>query len=312
MATPIKMAIFVMKKPDESMTGNFFHIFRNHLLYIIAVTSLGVTGSAAAQTEVAWHNESADTTKITRILVDEASDARPGSISRIGRRFIDIPYEANTLESDGPERLRVNLDGMDCTTFVETVTALALTAREHRQSWQDFLYNLEGVRYRNGRADGYPSRLHYMSAWILDNVSRGNLREVTGDMPGVRHRIKTLDYMTRHREQYPALADSANFAGMKRVESGFSNFRYPYLKGNSLKNKDLLSMVRDGDIIVFTSAAEGLDATHMGIAVVDDDTVRLLHASSKAGKVVIDELSLADYLRRNRTDGIRIVRLAAQ
>lgn len=291
------------------MIRKFYHIFRNSLLYITAAAALTTAGTAAAQTEVAWHNEAADTTAITRILIDEAATETPGNMARIGLKFVGTPYLAGTLEGDGPECLRVNLDGMDCTTFVETVTALALTAREHRQSWQDFVYNLEGTRYRNGRVDGYPSRLHYVSAWILDNVSRGNLREVTGDMPGVRHQIKTLDYMTRHRDKYPALADSANYAGMKRVESGFSNFRYPYLKGNSLKNKDLLQMVREGDIIVFTSNAEGLDATHMGIALVDGGTVKLLHASSKAGKVVVDELSLADYLRRNRTDGVRIIRL---
>lgn len=35
----------------------------------------------------------------------------------------------------------------------------------------------------------------------------------------------------------------------------------------------------------------------------------LLHASQKQGKVCIDKLPLAEYVARNRNEGIRIVRL---
>lgn len=298
-----------------------------HILPII-ITAIGglISGTHVAKsapTGAKWHNEAADTTLITQILVEESQDGAnrhdatyyrrqskgAAVMSRIGRRFIGRPYAGGTLEGDSIETLKVNLDSLDCMTFVETVTALAMTVGEGRQSWQDFLYNLEKIRYRNGEINGYPSRLHYMSAWILDNASRGNVTETTNDLPGVRYRIKTLDFMTRHRDRYPAMADSAIFAAMKRVEAGFSNYRYPYLRGNTLKNKELLKMVADGDILVFTSAIDGLDAEHVGIALVEDSTVKLLHASSKAGKVTIDELPLADYVRRNRIEGLRVVRL---
>ena len=35
----------------------------------------------------------------------------------------------------------------------------------------------------------------------------------------------------------------------------------------------------------------------------------IIHASSRAGKVIVDPLTLPDYIHRNRTDGIRVVRL---
>ncbi|MDE7119718.1 MAG: DUF1460 domain-containing protein, partial [Muribaculaceae bacterium] len=278
--------------------------------FVIALAGFTATGSPSG---TRWHNEAADTTRITHILIDEATngvaDAGQSVMTRIGRRFAGTPYGAATLDGDTTEQLTVNLDTLDCMTFVETVAALAMTVNEGRQSWQDFLYNLEKIRYRSGVANGYPSRLHYMSAWILDNSSRGVLTEKTNDLPGVRYQIKTLDYMTRNRDKYAQLADSANFEAMKRVEAGFSNYRYPYLRANVLKNKDLLRLVADGDILVFTSGASGLDASHVGIAVVEDGTVKLLHASSKDGRVEINPLSLADYLRRNRTEGLRVVRL---
>ena len=41
-----------------------------------------------------------------------------------------------------------------------------------------------------------------------------------------------------------------------------------------------------------------------------DGTVRLLHASSKEGRVTVDPLPLAEYIRRNRTEGLRVFRIA--
>ena len=46
-------------------------------------------------------------------------------IVEIGRLFINVPYKAGTLENLGKEKLIVNVPGFDCTTFVETVLALA-------------------------------------------------------------------------------------------------------------------------------------------------------------------------------------------
>ena len=284
----------------------------------IAVTFIGMAAINPVQaatpsptgSHVEWKNERNDTTRITHILIEEASQPRPGSLSRIGELFEGTPYGNGMLEGD-EEKLRINLDSLDCTTFVETVAALALTARENRESWRDFLYNIERLRYRGGSEQGYASRLHYVSEWVLDNQSRGNLREVTGEMPGVRYMVKSLDYMTRHREAYPSLADSANFARMNSVEGGFSNYRYPYLKGNQMSAKKLRQIIRDGDIIALTTSTPGLDVSHLGIAVADsqDGEIHLLHASSKEGKVLTDPLTLAEYLRRNRTEGIRIIRL---
>ena len=100
------------------------------LLYI-AVVSAALTGniSASFPGEVRWHNETADTTKINRILIDASilADKTPNELmAYIGMRFEGTPYVAGTLEGD-PEMLTVNLDEMDCTTFVETVSAMVLT-----------------------------------------------------------------------------------------------------------------------------------------------------------------------------------------
>lgn len=265
---------------------------------------------AAAQQDIKFHNEQTDTARITEILIAESAQLNPGSLTRLAGKFIGTPYEGGTLEGDKEETLRVNIDAFDCTTFVETVAALAYTAAEHRQSWRDFVYNLRHFRYRHGETEGYASRLHYVSDWILDNSARGLVREVTADSPRVRYGVKSIDYMTTHRDSYPALADEENFKAMKNVEAGYSNHRYPYIKGTGLKGKHIAEIARDGDIIIFTTSIRGLDATHMGIIRLDSDNEpRLIHASSKAGKVILDELSVAEYIAKHRPEGIRIVRL---
>lgn len=111
--------------------------------------------------------------------------------------------------------LTVNLDELDCTTFIENVVALALTVENHRCSWMDFINTLEAIRYRNGEANGYASRLHYISDWVITNSHRGYIRDVTDRIPNSDVEIKTLDYMSSHRNSYPAMADSATFRGSR-------------------------------------------------------------------------------------------------
>ncbi len=282
------------------------HLKGVSILIIIAITIFGSLGASAQA--VRFANEASDTARITKILVEECRLDHPGNTERIARQFIGTPYASGTLEHS-PEMLTVNLDSLDCTTFVETVLALTYTAAEHRQSWRDFTYNLQRLRYRQGEVDSYASRLHYPSAWIVDNTSRGNSKELTADVPGARYNVKSLDYMSSHRDAYPALTDSANYADIRKMEAGFSNHRYPVVKTPQVKNKALMQVAKPGDVVLLTTSTRGLDATHMGILTFDGKEFHLIHASKKAGKVIEDQQTLSEYLRRNRNEGIRIVRL---
>lgn len=279
---------------------------RRILILIAACTS--ICASAVIPSEVRFHNEAADTTRITELLIelDRLPSATPEQlVAEAGSRFINTPYVAATLEGT-PERLTVNTEELDCTTFVETALALALTAESHRTSWRDYINTLEQIRYRGGRVNGYPSRLHYISDWIVDNAHRGNLVEVTERIGKADSKVKTLDYMSQHRSAYPALADSANFAGIKSTEVGYRSHKYPYIKSTSLSTADL----KEGDVVALTTNIPGLDVTHLGIIKMVGGKPHLMHASSKSGKVIIDPLTLEEYTRRNRTQGIRVIRLA--
>lgn len=267
---------------------------------------------AVSPGQVRYHNEATDTTRINSLLI-EAHDrhfAKPGeAMEWFAMKFVDIPYVAHTLEGD-PEMLTVNIDELDCTTFVETVLALTLTERENRQSWRDFIYNLERVRYRNGHLDGYPSRLHYNSDWVVDNTHRGNFTDVTTRFPFHNYIVKTIDFMSANADKYTALADSANLAGIKNMEVKFRNHRYPYIKTIDLNRQATKDAFRTGDFVGFTTKLPNLDVTHLGFIIKRDGEPYVLHASMSAGKVTLTEKPLAWFVKQNRSmTGVRVFRV---
>ncbi|MDE6556963.1 MAG: DUF1460 domain-containing protein, partial [Duncaniella sp.] len=124
--------------------------------------------------------------------------------------------------------------------------------------------------------------------------------------------VKSIDFMTRNRDKYPALADSAEFANMKNVESAFRNHRYNFLRVQTLSGKDARRFLKEGDILFFTTKTPNLDVNHEGIVVMQSDGPHLLHASSKGGKVMIDPLTLGEYLKKNPSiTGARVIRIAS-
>ena len=267
---------------------------------------------AISLNNVRFHNEATDTIVITNILI-KAHEAKLHSpnerIAYIARQFLGLPYVAHSLEND-VEMLTVNVEELDCTTFVETVIAMAYTVGEGRTSWRDYLQSLERIRYRDGKLNGYASRLHYISDWIINNSHRGNFSEVTDEFPNVSFTVKTIDFMTTHRSSYKALADSCEYEQMKNYEIGYRNHRFPYIKTSSLRDKNTRRQLKDGDIIALTTRTNGLDVSHMGLIAIVNGEPHLMHASMKAMKVIIDPLPLYNYLNKSKSlTGIRVIRL---
>lgn len=264
---------------------------------------------------VRFHDIANDTTRITEILttVLRNDPGTPGErVEAIGRLFLDVPYVAHTLEVDSgmPEVITVNIDELDCTTFVETVAALAKTVGEGRSSWRDFVYNLENLRYRGGEMNGYASRLHYNSDWVVDNSYRGNLKDATPLFPRFSYATKSINFMTANRDRYTALADSAQYERILNIENGYRNHRYPFVKTIDLGSKATKAAFKPGDIVALTSNLKNLDVTHLGIIVINNGEPYLMHASSSIGKVTITEVPLAEFMRRNRNlTGLRVLRL---
>jgi len=84
-------------------------------------------------------------------------------IVEIGKQFIGTDYIAHSLEINNKETLVVNLRNFDCTTYLDNLLVLARLVKKQDSSFINFTKELTKERYRNGKIDKYPSRLHYYS-----------------------------------------------------------------------------------------------------------------------------------------------------
>lgn len=284
------------------------------IFLLLSVLAASITSAyAISPKEVRWGDEGVDISRLESVLAKakSAEASRPAEyVVKVGREFLGTPYVAGTLEGS-PEMLGINTSGLDCTTFVDITLALAKAAGEGVTTWEPAAEILRDMRYRKGSVDGYASRFHYISDWITNNVYNGVIREVTSECPGAKRRPETLDFMSHHRDAYPALTDSLTFERIKSVEQGLRGLNNWMVPKNHVGRKDVASFLRDGDIVFITTSMPGLDVSHAGIIVKSDDGLpHLMHASSTAGKVIIDPLPLDRYLSRNKSmTGIRVVRL---
>lgn len=238
-----------------------------------------------------------------------------------GNKLAGHPYKSGTLEKNyvgrsgcGQEQLIINTREFDCTTFVETVLALARTAERGKHSFNDFCNNLQALRYQQGTIADYTSRNHYFSTWIDNATSSSIMYEVVPtDKALCRKRKLNIHYMTSHPERYHALQGEGNedyLRKIKQMEQRQNMKEVTYIPKNVLNNpRNLLSFIKDGDIVAIETSKEGLDTSHVGIAVwSSDNRLRFIHASSAYHKVVTSPVYT--YLKKQKhAIGIRILRL---
>lgn len=225
----------------------------------------------------------------------------------VGKTFLGTPYVAKTLEIGETESLVINLQGLDCTTYIENVLAFSLLLKDGRSDFETFTDKLETIRYKNGKLDGYTSRLHYFSEWIADNEAKGLLTNITPKIGGSIV-TKKIDFMSTHRELYPFLKDDDdNFKKIQASENYLNGQEICILPQDQIKASEHL--IQSGDIIALTTSIKGLDITHTGIATREKDgRIHLLHAST-IGEVVVSKLPLVDYLKKIKNNtGVMVAR----
>lgn len=224
--------------------------------------------------------------------------------------FLGRPYKGGTLDTDGEnETLIIRTDSFDCTTYVETVLALYLSSLQKNSGYKNYADMLRMIRYRNGIIKGYASRLHYFSDWAKDNERKGFIHEVTN---ASRHsvRVLSLNYMTEHAELYRQLKDNDSLKyELQILEKEWNDYKMPYIPKSCICSP-MSGIIKDGDILALTTSIPGLDVVHLGFAKWLKGSLHLIHASSLYGEVVIDSLSLSDYLKgRKKHTGIRVFRV---
>lgn len=244
-------------------------------------------------------------------MINDGIDTLPigQRVLRIARAFESYPYLTRTLEGLGEEFCRFDLDGFDCVTLMENSLCIARVISTNNRSIEDYVACLTYTRYRDGKVDKYPSRLHYTADWIYQNTKNGVVKDITKELGGEPLKFQ-LAFMTdaQNKKHYPELYnDQRNMDRMKRVEQDINKRTYYYIPKE--KVKAIESKLQSGDIIAITTKVNGLDYAHIGIAFRDNfGKLRLFHASSVYKKVIIDK-ELKEYLDGNKLQtGITVLR----
>jgi hypothetical protein len=221
-----------------------------------------------------WTEES-----LTDIMVESSKLGSEGErISFISGKFFGTPYQGSTLMGDinTPEVFTIDLEGVDCFTFIDYVEAMSLS-----KSFKEFKENLRKIRYRNGVV-AFQNRNHFFSDWPLYNYKY--IEDKTPAIGGGRTQeaSKNLNRKSDGTLYLPGIP--------------VINRTIYYLPSSAL-DKNTMNKLRTGDYAGIYTEKEGLDVSHTGIIIRKGDKVYLRHASSrKKNKKVVDE-QLSTYIK---------------
>lgn len=232
-----------------------------------------------------------------------------GLIDFYAEKQLGLPYQADMLDEPKTESLQVRTDSSDCVIYVETSLALAMTTLQGDTTYQQFQKNLQLLRYREGKINGYFSRLHYFTDWLMDNEKKGTITLISQQWPGAV-KMDSVFFMSHHLASYPKLAQSESLTALiKKKEKQLSASGITYIPKKLLPK--YVKKIQSGDVIAFVTTVRGLDISHTALAYRDGDFITFMHANPKHG-VIIEPLGLLAYVYgRKSLKGIIIARLKA-
>ncbi len=266
--------------------------FRNILKTFALAAGLIVISANACAYDARIHCQE-DTLKVSKML--EQLSAQGGSF---GQRVVNaahllegIPY-AQGADNDSVGTIVINLHSTDRLGFINTALALAEASQKQVPTVREFVNCLESYSRRHGEDNGFASQMFYGADWVVDNVYRGNMKEMTEYLGGGGSKTKTLDYMTRHKDNYPAMKNPEVYDKVRMMEMGYRSHRIPHLKKQSAGNKPLHELLENGDIIIMLSPEIDYDLYDIGIVEMKDGEPYLIHVSHENNSVVADPYTM--------------------
>ena len=244
--------------------------------------------------------------KLLQLFSSEKNTPSGELMIKTGSYFIGAPYVAHTLEIQ-PEQLTVNLREFDCTTFAENCLAITRTIKSENPSFEKFCDELKKIRYRNGKIDGYPSRIHYFSDWIYENNKRQVVKDISKEIANTNYPLQ-VNFMSTHPGSYIQLKNDSSLIPLISLQEKEISKREMYFIAED-KIVEFEKLLNDGDIAGITTGIKGLDMVHVVILKRVNGRIHILHASTAANKVILSEETLEEYLKKSKSaTGIMVAR----
>ena len=228
-------------------------------------------------------------------------------IVKVGEQFLGVPYVGGTLDKGNEETCTVLLDKLDCVTYFETTLAISnLIASGTDLNMANLDDEVEYTRYRDGTMDGYDSRLHYTSEWILDNVKKGIVKDITKELGGEELNVDVF-FMSENSDKYKFLKNNPELTkSISEIEDSINESEFFYIPKENIP--DIENQLQSGDIIAIVTTIPGLDYGHIGLINKKDGVSRFMHASLTKKKVIIDK-RISEYVSNiSKFSGITVLR----
>ncbi|MCI4624911.1 MAG: DUF1460 domain-containing protein [Candidatus Magnetoovum sp. WYHC-5] len=213
-----------------------------------------------------WTQKTIDT------LLSEASTITDigEKIDFLSSKLLNTSYVNPTLigDKDTKERLVINLNEMDCFTFIDYIEAMRIS-----KSYVEFKKNLISLRYKDDTVE-FLKRNHFFTDWALFN--KEHVHDITKDIG--QDNIKTVQ---------KTLNVKAN--GSLYLQ-GFpiTNRHITYIPAKSV-TKEMTDKLQTGDYMGVYSPEKGLDVSHVGIIIRKNEKIYFRNASSlKKNMQVVD------------------------
>ncbi|HOJ70380.1 MAG TPA: DUF1460 domain-containing protein [Syntrophorhabdaceae bacterium] len=208
-------------------------------------------------------------------------------IGYISGLFIGTPYADNTLKGgvDEEEELVVNLNGVDCFTFIDYVEAMRLSS-----SFEGFLTYLRRIRYRDGFVE-FRHRNHFFTDWAVYNS------DFVEDITGHIGREKAIEI-----EKILNLRGDGSFF-VPGIDA--KKRRLIFIPSQDI-DRGITEQLMTGDYIGLYSNTPGLDVSHVGIVIRDGKSLYLRHASSREKHRSVMDEDFTEYVKTR--DGLIVLR----
>ena len=227
-------------------------------------------------------------------------------ITRAARHHLHKPY-LNPDQTSGPEILDTTLETFQCVSLVETSMSLARCLWVGTPNPRCYRDEVAATRYRDGRMEGYASRLHYFYDWLADNSRRERLAWMTDSLGGKRI-YRKFSIMSKHPDKYPALTDPLIYEQIKSLEDNLNESELFWIPTDSIES--VQHQLKEGDVVGVITNTRGLLISHTGlVSYHDDEKPHYLHASSHHDRVVFTPTSIAEYMQtQKKRKGIVVAR----
>lgn len=254
------------------------HHVKKYMISICLTLYLFTSGIAATYSHANDPSDSLETNQTTLITEILATDSLLSMdlnerIDYFSEHLIGSPYASSPLGEglcgSHDKKPLFDLSSFDCMTFVEQVIALSMS-----NDTEQFLWNLQHIRYKYGEIDLMMRNHFVISDWIVNNS--WILEDFTSEIGS--HYVKKMSKSIDHGKFFKkfGITDTTRPALVNIEYIPHQNIVY------------ITDRLRTGDIICFITRKQNLFVDHMGFFIRKNDRMFLRHASKPAKRVKDD------------------------